>query len=678
MNRQRQVKLPPHLAIIDDTQNGTVRRPGIATRPTGSDGAQPGATALPKPSAEVALRILATTDIHANILSYDYAANRPLFGQGLAQTASLIAQQRASAPQALLFDNGDFLQGTALADLAARQRSKRCHPVIAAMNALGYDAAALGNHEFNFGLEVLQSAIAGARFPILSANIVQKRGATPFDDQPFVPPFAVLERHLPDRNGQQHLIRIGVLGLTPPEILIWDRELLENRLQARGMVETAAVWVPHLRQLGADIVVCLAHTGISETPARPGRDHLHSEGLAPDIAAIDGVDALVAGHSHMVFPYRGVHPDPAVNPNAGTLAGKPAVQPGHSGSHLGVIDLTLHQLHGKWVVAGSQSQSISVSQEVAGLSVSAVRKQAATLRQAIAPDHRATLSWARRTLGQCDAPLTTYFAHVADVRAMHLFGAAKLDYARRLLAGTPHADLPMVATATPYRVGGRGGALNYTDIPAGGFSVRHLFDLYPFPNTLVAIRVTGAALAEQIERAAALFQQITPGVQNQTLLGPAYPGFAYASFVGACYQIDPTQEARYDGHGLLIRPHSRRVHDLRVAGRLVRPTDRLLLVTNNFRTGGTLGIDPPLPEDVLIKQQDLGTDALRDYLQRRRHITALPTYPDQRWRFRALPGTSILLETGPGALQHLDEVAALRPDFLGLTAQGFHQFRLHL
>ena len=649
--------------------------PDSMTRQAGVAGAGPGGPYGGGPSAvvEVRLRILATTDIHANILSYDYAANRPLFGQGLAQTASLIAAARAEVPGALLFDNGDFLQGTALADLAALERRRRLHPVIAAFNTLGFDAATLGNHEFNFGLKVLETALAGARFPIVSANVLRLRGCTPLDDRTYLPPFAMLDRTLPDTTGQRQRLRVGVLGLTPPEILRWDREHLAGRLDARPMIEAARAWVPEMRRAGADIVVCLAHTGIAEMAGG-----LATDGLATEIAAIDGVDALVAGHSHLVFPNRGQHRDPRVHPADGTLAGKPAVQPGHAGTHLGVIDLTLRRQHGRWSVAASQVRAVSVSEEVAGLAIGTIRRNAAPLRQAVDGDHRAALAWTRRSLGTHDTAMSTCFAQVSDVRAMCLVAAAKMNYARLALAGTPFAALPVIATATPYRSGGRGGPLNYTDIAAGDLSVRHLFDLYPFPNTAVAIRITGAELAEQIERSAAVYVQLLPGMQDQPLIDPAFPGYAFATFHGVSYRIDLTRPARYDPRGQLIRPLSRRVADLRIGGRPIGADDRFVMVSNNYRIGGSLGMIPPRPEDVVLEERILLTDVLRGFIQRTGRIDGRICTFGEGWAFRPLPGTTATLDTGATARTHLAEAGHLRPEFIGLTDEGFHRFRLFL
>ena len=651
--------------LTDEYPDTAKQLAAVARRP------QQRQAALP---TDVLLRVLATTDLHANILSYDYAANRPLNGLGLAQMASLIAAARAGAPGALLLDNGDFLQGSALADLAAQGRRRRGHPVIGAMNALAYDAATLGNHEFNYGLRVLDRALAQARFPVVSANILRRRGAGgPLEDDTLAPPHAILDRVLTDGMGRRHAIRIGILGLTPPEILRWDQAHLSGHLDARPMVEAARAWVPALRQAGADVVICLAHTGIAERSGTTGRD-----GLGADLAELPGIDALVLGHSHLVFPHRGRHPDARVDAAAGLVAGKPVVQPGHSGSHLGIMDLRLRRgAIGGWTIAASEVRAESVSEVAAGLSPAEIRRHAEGLRRAVGDDHRAALAWTRRTLGRTEVAMSTAFAQVADTAALRLLGLAKIDHARRALAGTAHEGLPVLATATPYRAGGRGGPLNYTQIAPGPLSVRHVFDLYPFPNTIVGILVRGAELAELLERAAAIYARILPGGRDQRLIDEVFPAYAFTTVVGVSYEIDPTRPARYNLRGNLVRPQSHRILNLRRGGVPVQPDDRFVLVTNNFRAGATPGggVSPPEP---VLDRQELCTDVLRDYILRQGRIGADTLALDEGWSLRPLPGTTVLCEAGPDAMGHAAEAARLRPEAAGLTEDGFHLLRLHL
>jgi 2',3'-cyclic-nucleotide 2'-phosphodiesterase/3'-nucleotidase len=267
---------------------------------------------------------------------------------------------------------------------------------------------------------------------------------------------------------------------------------------------------------------------------------------------------------------------------------------------------------------------------------------------------------------------------VADVPAMRLLAAAKAAYVRDVLRATPAADLPILALATPYRAGGRGGALNYSELPAGPLTVRHLFDLYPYPNTIVAHRATGADLAEILERSAAQYLQLRPGGIDQPLIDPAYPGFAFASAIGVSYTVNLAQPARYDVRGTLIRPYARRISDLRLADRPLDPDAQVVLVSNNYRTGGTLGIAAPALQDILVENHTLCTDALRSFIQATAMITPEGLAGQGGWSLAPMPGTTVLFDTGAMAARHLDEAAHLRPEFVGLTEEGFRRYRLHL
>ncbi len=641
--------------------------------PVASD--PPGLSPQTAADTEVTLRVLATSDLHANLLSYDYALNRPVYGQGLMQAASLIAAARAENPQAILLDNGDFLQGNALSDMASERRSSRPHPVIAAMNAMGYDAAALGNHEFNFGLALLDKAIADATFPILSANIIRKHGPTPVHDSTYAPPFTVIERTLPDQQNRLHRLKIGIIGLTPEEILQWDNRHLQGRLEARTMSEAARDWVPALRRAGVDLVVCLAHTGIPQGWAFEEGCH------AGTLARIAGIDALVAGHTHRVFPFRGTNPAADILPQEGTIAGKPVIQPGFNGSHLGMIDLTLRQGPQGWHVASSRAQTLNVSEVVAGLSPSDIRQNAAALRKAVLPDHRAALAWARRPLGHSTLAMSTFFAQVAWAPALALLAESKIAHVKPRLTGLADQSLPLLAAVAAYRTGGRGGVLNYTQMRAGDLSMRHVLDLLPFPNTLVVHRATGADIREMLERSAAAFCQVTPGRQDQPLIDPEFPHFLFTVISGLSFQFDLTQPCRYTINGTLADPAARRVVALTRGGQPVTDDMRFLLISNSYRTGGAQGFLRPRAEDVVLNDNTLCSKALRNCLQAIGPVTparmAALSGPEG-WGLMPVPGTSVFLDTGTYADDYLHEAAPLRPEFIGLTETGFRRYRLHL
>ena len=295
-----------------------------------------GAVLLPglAAAADLKLRILETTDLHMNLLAWDYYQDKATDSYGLAKTATLIKAARAEVKNSLLFDNGDLLQGSPMGDWVARIKplpAGAVHPAYKVLNALGVDAANIGNHEFNYGLPFLRQAIAGANFPYVSANVhVDDGDGNPANDAHAFTPWVLLERRVTDEAGAQHTLKIGVLGFVPPQILMWDKQHLEGRLTVRDIQETARRLVPQVRAAGADLVVLIPHSGFErgETPR-------FAENSVARLAEVPGVDAILFGHSHGEFPGPFFANHPKVDITRGTINGVPAVMPGPLGRSSG-------------------------------------------------------------------------------------------------------------------------------------------------------------------------------------------------------------------------------------------------------------------------------------------------------------------------------------------------------
>lgn len=614
----------------------------------------------------VKLRLLATTDMHVHLLGYDYYADRETEGVGLAKLAGLIAEARQEVPGSLLLDNGDFLQGNPMGDYvmqAGGLEQSGQHPAILAMNQLGYDAATLGNHEFNYGLDTLERALKGANFPVVSANVARKLGPEPARDQLLLSPWVILNRDVPDGAGGSRPLRVGIIGFAPPQVVMWDRLLLEGRIFTRGIVEAARVLVPQIRAAGADLVVALSHSGLG-----PPEDDAFAEHASAALATVPGIDAIVAGHSHLTFPHPS-HPSfPGMDAERGTIFGVPVVQPGYYGSHLGVIDLDLEpRPEGGWRVTAARAH-LRASADSSVLPSPAIAR-------AVATDHAATIAYARRPVGFTRIPLHSYFSTVAPCTALRVVAQAQAAFVRRQLAGRPEAALPVLSAASPFKAGGRGGPFNYTDVPVGDVKLRNVADLYIFPNTIAAIRVTGAELREWLENSMGLFNRIQPGVQDQPLLNPAFPSYNHDRILGISFSVDLSQPARYDSHGHLVDPGASRVRDLSHDGRPLDPAAEFVLATNSYRVTGCGGYLAAGPDRLI----DVGRTPIRDILLR--HIAESP--PLERLSLRAfeilpMPGTSVIYDTSPAAEAYLDEISHLQPEPLGLTETGFARFRLHL
>jgi len=628
----------------------------------------------------VHLRLIETTDLHLHLLPYDYYADRPMPGIGLSNAARLIDEARAEAGNALLFDNGDFLQGTPMGEFMAHERGLRdgdVHPVIAAMNALAFDAITLGNHEFNYGLDFLRKALAGAPFPVVSANVLTRGGGP--GRNTLVPPYVLLDRVLTDGGGQPHPIRLGVIGLAPPQIVDWDRHILGGQIETQDMVAAARRWLPEMREAGADVIMALAHTGIG--PAR------HTEGMenaALPLARLDGIDALMTGHSHLLFPSPVFLGLPEVDINAGTIGGKPAVMGGCWGAHIGLIDLLLCRDGGRWQVLGSRSQTRALpaaSAHAAGPAGPPPHATAPSLSaperiaRAVAEVHDATLAAIRRPVGHTAQPLHTFFAHLTGGAALALVSEAQRAFTLERLSDPGLHALPVLSAAAPFKAGGRSGPQGYTNVPAGPLALRHIADLYAFPNAVAALRVTGSEVLEWLERSAASFNRIHPGSRETLLRNPDVPGYNFEVIDALDVTYDLSQPARYDAQGGLIDWKARRVVQALFQGQPVDPMHEFILCTNSYRASGAGCFAGTVREKLVLGGETLIRDILCQHVARQGTVLARLR---GSLRFTPLQDTTVIFETGPCARAHLSEISGFAPRDCGLSPAGFLRLRLSL
>ena len=493
-----------------------------------------GTPARRSPSPGCSLRLIGLTDLHANLYPYDYYRDRPDNSVGLARAASLIAEARTECPNCLLFDNGDILQGTPLGDFAAAaiiRDPAAIHPVIAAMNGLDYAVATLGNHEFNYGLEALERAYAQARFPVVCCNVLRSDGA------PWFPPSIVIERDFADELGTKRRLKVGVIGVAPPQIAQWDEAHVRGRLTTVDIVEAARAEVGKLSGR-VDLIVALCHSGISRlAPA------LGEENAGQDLAGLGGVDALFLGHQHLLFPGEDFAGVPGADAERGTLHGKPAVMAGFWGSHLGVIDLGLELYAGRWRVVRAEVEARPIARRDADGAVIALVESNAAVLDAAKAAHAATLHYVRTPVGRLATPLHTYLALIADDPTVQLVNAAQRAYAAPLAATRADlASLPILSAAAPFKCGGRGGPDFYTDIAEGPIAIKDVADIYPYPNSVRVVKVDGATLREWLERSASIFRRIDPALRDeQPLLGPAFACYNFDVVDGVEYAIDVTR-----------------------------------------------------------------------------------------------------------------------------------------
>ncbi|MFG6560469.1 bifunctional 2',3'-cyclic-nucleotide 2'-phosphodiesterase/3'-nucleotidase [Sulfitobacter sp. 1A15299] len=619
------------------------------------------------------LRLMETTDLHVHVFPYDYYADKDVDTVGLARTASIVKSIRAEATNTLMLDNGDFLQGNPMGDYIAYERGMKegdMHPVIQAMNTLGYDASTLGNHEFNYGLDFLMKSLAGAEFPVVSANVVKKIGAKPSDDQTLVKPYVLLDRMLTDGAGETHPIKIGIIGFVPPQIMSWDRRHLEGKVQARDILEAARAWVPQMKEAGADIIIALSHSGIGAA-----KEEDMMENASVPLAAVEGIDAIMTGHSHLVFPSGSYADYPGVDVSEGTIHGKPATMGGFWGSHLGLIDLMLERDGSGWRIASHSAEARAISQRNEDRSVMPLVESDAEVLASVQQDHDETLAYVRRAVGKTDANLHSYFALVADDPSVQVVSNAQRWYIEQMLKGTAHEGLPILSAAAPFKAGGRGGSEYYTDVPKGDVAIKNVADLYLYPNTARAVRVTGAQVKDWLERSAGMFNQITPGKANQPLLNPEFPSYNFDVIDGVSYQIDLSQPSKFGPKGTVANPEASRIVNLEFEGKPLDPKAEFIIATNNYRASGGGAFPGAMGDTIVFEGPDTNRDVIVRYIVEKGTISPRA---DGNWRFAPLEGTSVLFETGPKAADYVDEVTGVEMEQVGDTEDGFAQFRITL
>jgi 2',3'-cyclic-nucleotide 2'-phosphodiesterase / 3'-nucleotidase len=612
------------------------------------------------------LRLIGLTDLHANLYPYDYYRDRPDNSVGLARAASLITRARDECRNCLLFDNGDILQGTPLGDFAAQAivaDASAIHPVIAAMNGLDYAAATLGNHEFNYGLEAVERAYAQASFPVVCCNVLKSDGS------PWFPLSIVIERSFVDESGTTRQVKLGVVGVAPPQIAQWDEAHVRGRLTIADIVEAARAEVGHLKGR-VDLIVVLSHSGISRLASASGE-----ENAGQDLAGLEDVDALFLGHQHLLFPGEDFTGVSGVDAERGTIRGKPAVMAGFWGSHLGVIDLSLELDAGRWRVQETRVEARPIaSRDANGAAIALVESDASVL-DAARSVHEATLQYVRRPVGRLATSLHTYLALIADDPTVELVNEAQRAYAAPLAAARADlASLPLLSAAAPFKCGGRGGPDFYTDIAKGQIAIKDVADIYPYPNSVRVVKVDGATLREWLERSASIFRRIDPGLRDeQPLLGPAFACYNFDVIDGVHYAIDVTEPARYDESGALIAPGARRIRDLTFNGAPVGPRQTFLVVTNNYRASGGGGFPGCDGTSVAIEAPDANRDAVLKYVE---SVDEIAPAADGNWRLAPLPGSVVATYLTSPAAAALAPPPGLKLTSMGAAPGGFLKLRV--
>lgn len=608
-----------------------------------------------QPGATATLALLETSDLHANVLSYDYfkLAADPSFG--LERTATLIAQARKEFPNTLLLDNGDTIQGTALADYQALVRPVRCDQAIAvykALNKLGVEGSGIGNHEFNYGLAYL-SQVTGQRFDVPGMKQPAKACAGPAFPQvlanvysiktkkPLFAPYHIIHKKVTaaDAGGKPvtATVKVGIIGFAPPMIMSWDKRHLEGRVYTEGLRETALRYIPEMRKKGADLIVAISHAGLDDSPYSPSMENGNWH-----LAQVPGakLDAMLIGHSHQVFPNpSSTVPQfnlPGVDKVKGTVHGVPTVMPSLWGKHLGVIALHLKYDGKAWRVDESKTR----------VEARSAQGQAADPRIAelVAHEHAATIDYVKTPLGSSDYRMSTYFADVGDASAVSVVNLAQADYVASYVAQNmpQYASLPVLSMSAPFKTGAAG-VTDYTDVKAGPLALNNAADLYLYPNSLYAVKVNGAELKAWLEKAAGRFNQIDPAATApQELVNGGFAGYNFDMLTSqdVRYQIDVAQ------------PSGARIRNLSYKGVAVEPGQEFIVATNNYRASGG-GSFPGLDgSKTVLASPDNNRDVLIAYLKKVKTLSRDRMAQERSWSFAPVKVAGpVVFRSAPGMLQ---------------------------
>ncbi|HDR7351611.1 bifunctional 2',3'-cyclic-nucleotide 2'-phosphodiesterase/3'-nucleotidase [Bacillus wiedmannii] len=615
----------------------------------------------------VNLRILETSDIHVNLMNYDYYQTKTDNKVGLVQTATLVNKAREEAKNSVLFDDGDALQGTPLGDYVANKINdpkkpvdpSYTHPLYRVMNLMKYDVISLGNHEFNYGLDYLNKVISKTEFPVINSNVYKDdKDNNEENDQNYFKPYHVFEKEVEDESGQKQKVKIGVMGFVPPQVMNWDKANLEGKVKAKDIVETAKKMVPKMKAEGADVIVALAHSGVDKSGYNVGM-----ENASYYLTEVPGVDAVLMGHSHTEMK--------------DVFNGVPVVMPGVFGSNLGIIDMQLKKVNGKWEIQKEQSKP--QLRPIADSKGNPLVKSDEKLVNEIKDDHQATIDYVNTAVGKTTAPINSYFSLVQDDPSVQLVTNAQKWYVEKLFAEngqySKYKGIPVLSAGAPFKAGGRNGATYYTDIPAGTLAIKNVADLYVYPNTLYAVKVNGAQVKEWLEMSAGQFNQIDPKkTEEQPLVNIGYPTYNFDILDGLKYEIDVTQPTKYDKDGKVVNANTNRIINMTYEGKPVADNQEFIVATNNYR-GSSQTFPGVSKGEVVYQSQDETRQIIVKYMQ---ETPVIDPAADKNWTFKPIVADKLhtTFDSSPNAQKYIKKDGKI--SYVGPSENEFAKYAIDI
>ena len=503
--------------------------------------------------------------MHGRIFPIDYYTNK-YDNVGIAKVATLVKEARKNDPDLLLLDSGDTIQGTPLEYFHNQRNNTPPDPMMLSMNALHYDAMAVGNHEYNFGLKVMEKARSEARFPWLSANTYDQ-GAAHTHYKPYL---------VKEVGG----VRIGVLGLTTPGIPNWENVPNYAGLEFHETVGEARKWVAVLRHTEkVDLVVIAMHMGVEED-LRTGQinpSQVPNENAAIAIARhVPGVDIILMGHTHREI-------------SSLVVNGVLLTQANRWASHVARVDVYFEQVAGRWRVIARSARTIPITEKTA------LDPEIAKLG---GPYDKETQDWLSRTIGESADELTARDCRFRDT--------AIIDLIQRVQLEAGNADVSMAACFNPE-----------ARIPKGKVTVRNIAGLYEYENTLVTLELTGQQLQDALEHSARYFREYELGKSLAELIDQRVPGYNFDMAAGVTYDID------------LTKPFGQRIQNLKFKGQPLLPTQKLRVVTNNYRVNGGGNYTMFKAAPVVYRSSEEVRELIIDWVEKHKTI---PTQSNNNWR----------------------------------------------
>ncbi|MGS0676996.1 bifunctional 2',3'-cyclic-nucleotide 2'-phosphodiesterase/3'-nucleotidase [Shewanella sp. 125m-1] len=581
----------------------------------------------------ISVRLMETTDIHTNVMPYNYFVSEEvnetkLPEWGLARTSLVIEATRDEVQNSMLFDNGDLIQGSPMGDymasLGTEHVKENTHPVYKAMNELQYDAANLGNHEFNYGLEFLDESLKGSDFPYVSANVwkvdnslekvsnaaqeCEVRITEEFYDQAEhkYEPYVILDREFKSSNGESYLIKVGVIGFTPPNIMGWDASLLKCNVMVSDIKKTAEHYVPKMKTEGADIIVAIPHSGLNDN------DNEFAENATLHLAYVDGIDAIMFGHDHREFPnttgeYGEIE---GVDAKLGLINGVPAVMPGFWGAKLGVIDLTLTTKD------NGESWSVDHTQSTSELRSLVPNSSDPIIEDLVAKEHQGTIDYMSTSIASIDVNMNSFFPQVVPDLSIQVVNEAQLHQLMKWKAEGEFKDAAddaiFLSVSAPFK-SGRNGPQDFTNIQEGELTNASVADIYVFDNNTPAVlKMTGSDMKNWIEWVNSNAYNSLPLAADERFLNESFPGYNFDVFFGGFsqagegllkYTVNVENESKYikiNGFEYETTT-SEQIDSLTYNGVEIADDAEIYVITNNYRASNVKM--PGVDKAVLVKEE---------------------------------------------------------------------------